>query len=118
MNDTRILNDDSKTATENRDIGLYEIPTNIKNVSPKHEDFKGEIVSQQYKAQKDFNNKIEKEQIKITEEINELKETFAREIKKTCSELKSYYDNKEESMKLEIRNLQTQIEHLKNEKLK
>ena len=36
-----------------------------------------------------------------------LKETFAREIEKTCSELKSYYDNKEESMKLEIRKLQT-----------
>ena len=35
--------------------------------------------------------------------------------KKTCSELKSYYDNKEEPMKLEIGNLQTQIEHLKKE---
>ena len=77
-----------------------------------------EIVTQQSKAQKDFNNKIKKEQIKITEEINELKETFAREIKKTCSELKSYCNNKEESMKLEIKNLQTQIEHLKSEKLK
>ena len=62
-----------------------------------------------------FNNKIEKEQMKITEKVNELRETFAREIEKTCSELKSYYDNKEESMKLEIRNLQTQIEHLKKE---
>ena len=41
--------------------------------------------------------------------------TFAREIKKACSELKSYYDNQEESMKLEIRNLQTQIGHLKKE---
>ena len=102
------------TATENTDNGLYEIPTNMKNVSPKHEVFKREIVTQQSKVQKDFNNKIEKEQIKITEEINELKETFAREIKKTCSELKSYYDNKEESTKLEI-NLQTQIEHLKKE---
>ena len=67
------------------------------------------------KVQIYFNNKIEKEQIKITEKVNELKETFAREIEKTCSELKSYYDNKEESMKLEIRNLQTQIEHLKKE---
>ena len=103
------------TATENTDNGLYEIPTNIKNVSPKHEVFKREIVTQQSKVQKDFNNKIEKEQIKITEEINELKETFAREIKKTCSELKSYYDNKEESMILEIRNLQAQIERLKKE---
>ena len=73
------------------------------------------MINEQSKAQKDFNNKIEKEQIKITEEINELKETFAREIKKTCSELKSYYDNKEESMKLEIRNLQAQIERLKKE---
>ena len=80
MNDTRILNDGNKTATENRDNESYEIPTNIKNVSPKHEDFKGEIVSQQSKAQKDFNNKIEKEQIKMTEKIYELKETFAREI--------------------------------------
>ena len=76
------MNDDNKTATENTDNGLYEIPTNIKNVSPKHEVFKREIVTQQSKVQKDFNNKIEKEQIKITEEINELKETFAREIKK------------------------------------
>ena len=111
------MNDDNKTATENTDNGLYEIPTNVKNVSPKHEDFKRQIATRQSKAQKDFNNKIEKEQIKITEEINELKETFAREIKKTCSELKSYYDNKEESMKLEIRNLQTQIEHLKKENI-
>ena len=67
------------------------------------------------KAQKDFNNKIKKEQRKITEEINELKETFAREMKKACSVLKSYYDNKKESMKVEIKNLQTQIEHLKKE---
>ena len=29
--------------------------------------------------------------------------------------VKSYYDNKEECKKLEIRNLQTQIEHLKKE---
>ena len=116
-NDTCNSNDDNKTATENTDNGLYEIPTNIKNVSPKHEVFKREIVTQQSKVQKDFNNKIEKEQIKITEEVNELKETFAREIEKTCSELKSYYDNKEESMKLEIRNLQTQIEHLKKENI-
>ena len=49
--------------------------------------------------------------------MNELKESFAREIKKTCSELKSYYDNKEESMKFEIRNLQLQIEHLKKENI-
>ena len=89
------MNDDNKTTTENTDSGLYKIPTNIKNVSPKHEDFKRETVTQQSKAQKDFNNKIEKEQIKITEEINELKETYAREIKKKiCSELKSYYDNR------------------------
>ena len=73
------MNDDNKT-TENRDSGLYKIPTNIKNVSPKHEDFKRETVTQQSKAQKDFNNKIEKEQIKIIEEINELKKKFAREI--------------------------------------
>ena len=116
-NDTWNSNDDNKTAIENTDNGLYEIPTDIKNVSAKHEDFKREIVTQQSKVQKYFNNKIEKEQIKITEEVNELKETFARKIKKTCSELKSYYDNKEESMKLEIRNLQTQIEHLKKENI-
>ena len=116
-NDTCNSNDDNKTATENTDNGLYEIPTNIKNVSPKHEVFKREIVTQQSKVQKDFNNKIEKEQIKITEEINELKETFPGEVKKTCSELKSYCDNKEESMKLEIRNLQLQIEHLKKENI-
>ena len=36
-----------------------------------------------------------------------------RETKKPCSELKSYHGNKEDSIKLEIRNLQTQIEHLK-----
>ena len=100
-NDTCNSNDDNKAATENTD---NEIPTNIKDVSPKHEDFKREIVTQQSKAQKDFSNKIEKEQTKITEEINELKETFAREIKKTRSELKSCYDNKDESMKLKVRN--------------
>ena len=59
--------------------------------------------------------KLKKEQIKITEQINELKEIFTREIKKTCSELKSYYDHKEDSMKLEIRNLETQIQQLKKE---
>ena len=32
-NDTCNSNDDNKTATENTDNGLYEIPTNIKNVS-------------------------------------------------------------------------------------
>ena len=80
----------------------YRNYQNIKNVSPKHEDFKREIVTQQSKAQKDFNNKIEKEQIKMIDEINELKVTFAKEIKKTCSEFKSYYGNKDESMKLEI----------------
>ena len=94
-NDTCNSNDDNKTATENTDNGLYEIPTNTKSVSPKHEDFKREIINEQSKAQKDFNNKIEKEQIKITEDINGL-----REIKKSCSEPKSYYDNKLESMKL------------------
>ena len=31
--------------------------------------------------------------------------------------VKSYYDNKEECKKLEIRNLQTQIEHLKKENI-
>ena len=116
-NNTCNSNDDNKTATENTDNGLYEIPTNTKSVSPKHEGFKREIINEQSKAQKDFNNKIEKEQIKITEEINELKETFPGEVKKTCSELKSYCDNKEESMKLEIRNLQLQIEHLKKENI-
>ena len=79
-NDTCDSNNDNKAATENTDSGLYEIPTNIKNVSTKHEDFKKEVVTQQSKAKKDFNNKIEKEQIKITQETNELKETFAREI--------------------------------------
>ena len=34
---------------------------------------------------------------------------------KKRSELKSYYDNKEESMKLKIRNFRTQIEHLNKE---
>ena len=33
----------------------------MKNFSPKHEDFKREIVTQQSKAQQDFDNKIEKE---------------------------------------------------------
>ena len=60
---------------------------------------------------------MKKSKTKITEEINELKKTFTRETEKTCLELKSYYDNKEESMKLEIRNLQTQIEHLKKENI-
>ena len=99
-NDTCNSNDDNKATTENTNNGLYEIPTNIKNVSPKYEDFKRDIVTQQNKARKDFNKKIEKEQIKITEQINELKEIFTREIKKICSELKSYYDHKEDSMKL------------------
>ena len=85
--DTCNSNDDNKTATENTSNGLYAIPASIKNVSPKHEDFKRETVTQQSRAQKNFNNKTEKEQIKITEEKNELKETFAREINKTCSEL-------------------------------
>ena len=71
-NDTCNLNDDNKSAKENTDNRLYETATNIKNVSPKHEDFKREIVTQQSKARKDFNNKIEKEQVKIGEEINEL----------------------------------------------
>ena len=56
---------------------------------------------------------MKKSKTKIAEKINELKKTFTRQTEKTCLELKSYYDNKEESMKLEIRNLQTQIEHLK-----
>ena len=54
------MNDNNKTATENKGNGLYEIPTNIKNASPKHEDSKREIVTQQSKEQKDFNNKIKK----------------------------------------------------------
>ena len=122
-NDTCNSNDDNKTATENADNVLYEIPTYKKNASSKHKDFKREIVTQQSKAQKVFNYKIEqikiteKEPIKTTEEINELKETFARAIKKACSELRSYHDNKEESMKLEIRNLQTIVEHLKKESI-
>ena len=105
MNDTCSSND-----------GLPKIPTNVKNVSPKRENFKREIVTQQFKVQKDLNNNNEKnKQTKITEEINELKETFAREIKKTCSELKSSDDNnKNELMKQEIRNLDTHIEHLQN----
>ena len=43
------------------------------------------------------------------------KRHLLEKLKKTCSKLKSYYDNQEESMKLEIRNLQIQIEHLKKE---
>ena len=37
--------------------------------------------------------------------------------KKICLKVKSYYDRKEEPMKLEIRNLKTQVEHLKKEKI-
>ena len=33
-NDTYNSNDDNKTITENTDNVLYDIPTNIKNVSP------------------------------------------------------------------------------------
>ena len=62
----------TKQTTENTDNRLSEISTNIKNVSPKHENFKREIVTQQSKPQNDLNNKIEKEQIQITEEMNEL----------------------------------------------
>ena len=47
---------------QNTDKGLSKIPTDIKNVSLKLEDFKREIVTQQSKAQKDLNSKIEKEQ--------------------------------------------------------
>ena len=36
---------------------------------------------------------------------------------RTFSELKFYYDKKEQSMKLEIKNLQTRIEHLKKENI-
>ena len=60
---------------------------------------------------------MKKSKTKVAEEINELKKIFTRQTEKTCLELKSYYDNKEESMKLEIRNLQTQIEHLKKENI-
>ena len=81
-NNTCNSNGYNKTAIENTDKGSSEIPTGIKNVSPKHEDFKREIVTQQPEAQKDFNSKIEKEQMKITEEINELNKKFTREIKK------------------------------------
>ena len=97
--DTYNLNNGNKTRTENTDNRLYQIPTNIKDVSPKHESCKREVVTQQSKSLKDFNNKTEKEQIRITEEINELKERFAREIKLTWSELKFYYGSKEESLK-------------------
>ena len=45
------------------------------------------------------------------------KRHLLEKLKKTCSELKFHYDSKEESMKLEIRNLQTQIEHLKKENI-
>ena len=45
------------------------------------------------------------------------KRHLLEKFKKTCSELKSYYDNKQEPMKLEIGNLQTQIEHLKKENI-
>ena len=38
-------------------------------------------------------------------------------MKKTCSVLKSYYDNEEDSMKLEIKYLQRQIEHLKKQNI-
>ena len=93
------MNNGNKTRTENTDSRLYQIPTNIKDVSPKYENFKREVVTQQSKSLKDFNNKTEKEQIRITEEINELKERFAREIKLTWSELKFYYGSKEESLK-------------------
>ena len=40
--------------------GLSKIPSNIKNVSPKHEDFKREVLTQQSKAQKNFNNNLKK----------------------------------------------------------
>ena len=56
--------------------------------------------------------------MKITEEINELKEKFTREIKKTCLELKSYYDNKEESVTLEIRIYKHKLNTLKKIDLK
>ena len=45
------------------------------------------------------------------------KRHLLEQLKKACLELKSYHDNKEESMKLEIRNLQTIIEHLKKESI-
>ena len=43
------------------------------------------------------------------------KRHLLEKLKKTRSELKSCYDNKDESMKLKVRNWQTQIEHLKKE---
>ena len=110
-------NVDSKTTTESTNNGVSKITTNIKNVSPKHDDFKRDIVAQQSKAQKGHNNKIEKEQIKITEELIELKETVAGEFQKIYSELKSYHDNKGEYMKQELRNLHTQTEHLNKENI-
>ena len=49
-NDTCNSNDDNKTARENTDNnGLYETATDIKNASPKHGNFRGEIVTQQSK---------------------------------------------------------------------
>ena len=75
--DTCNSNDDNQATTENRDNGLSKTPANIKNETPRHDDFKREIVTQQSKAE-NFDNKIEKEQTKMTEEINELKDTFAR----------------------------------------
>ena len=39
---------------------LYEIPTNIKNISPKHEDFKREIFTQQSKHRSTLITKLKK----------------------------------------------------------
>ena len=113
MKNTCNLNNGNKRASKSTGNGLSGIPTNIKNVTPKHENFKKEIFTQQFKAQKDFGRKNEKEQISYGDKLTERDLFYRNQKKQTCLQLKSYYDNKEECMKLEIRNLQTQIEHIK-----
>lgn len=49
-NNTCNSNNDNKTTTGHTDNRLSKIPTDINNVSPKHEGFKREIVTQQFKA--------------------------------------------------------------------
>ena len=60
LDETCNSNDDNKTATENTGNMLYEIPTNIENISPKHEDFKREIFTQQSKHRRTLITKLKK----------------------------------------------------------
>ena len=60
LNNTCNLKGYNKTATENTDNGLSEIPTGTKNISPKHENFKREFVTNNLKHRRALITKLKK----------------------------------------------------------